>query len=128
MADTTLFNAPANVADETLILMADIFPTGYYAASNAMKMLSEAERAEVTVVVIGCGPVGLCAATSAKHFKPKNLFAIDSVQERLDRVEKLHGATPLRLDQDPKSAIMKATEGRGADIVGSDGMEDFCVY
>ncbi|CCG80822.1 Alcohol dehydrogenase [Taphrina deformans PYCC 5710] len=117
LADTTLFKAPDDVEDETLILMADIFPTGYYAASNALKMMSPAEKEEVTVVVIGCGPVGFCAITSAKHFKPKRLFAIDSVPERLERAEKVHGATALHLDEDPKAAIMKATDGRGADVV-----------
>lgn len=68
LADTTLVHAPADVDDETLILMADIFPTGYYAASNAYRQMSEAERKEgLTVVVVGCGPVGFCAITSAKY-------------------------------------------------------------
>lgn len=100
-----------------LIFRQDIFPTGYYAASNALKSMNEAERADVTVVVIGCGPVGFCAITSAKHFKPKRLFAIDSVPERLARAESMHGATALDLAKDPKAAIMAATDGRGADVV-----------
>lgn len=75
------------------------------------------EREQATVVVIGCGPVGFCAITSAKHFKPKTLFAIDSVPERLERAEKVHGAKGLQLHEDPKAAIMAATNGRGADVV-----------
>lgn len=117
LADTTLFVAPPDVEDETLILMADIFPTGYYAASNAMKNLNDAEKEDLTVVVIGAGPVGLCAVTSAKHFKPKRLFVVDSVQERLERAHTMHGATPLNLKDDPKAEILKATNGRGADVV-----------
>lgn len=119
LADTTLVHAPADVDDETLILMADIFPTGYYAASNAYAQMSQAERAEgLTVVVVGCGPVGFCAITSAKHFAPKNLFCVDSVDERLERARDYHGATPLHLERDDvKGAVLAATEGRGADMV-----------
>lgn len=79
--------------------------------------MAEEERRESTVVVIGCGPVGLCAVTSAKFFKPKQVFAIDSVPDRLERAEKMHGAIPLNLNDNPKEAIMRATDGRGADVV-----------
>lgn len=66
--------------------------------------------------VIGCGPVGLCAITSAKHFF-KNVYAIDSIPDRL-KIAKDHGAIPLHLtDDDPVSVVKKATEGRGADAV-----------
>ncbi len=116
LADTTLFEAPEDVDDDTLILMADIFPTGYYAASNALKNLPQEQKDTFTVVVIGCGPVGFCAITSAKHFA-KNVYAIDSVDSRLKRAQEKHGAKPLNLNDDPKAAIMKATNGRGADIV-----------
>ena len=64
--------------------MADIFPTGYFAAKNAWTLLSEDERQDenLIAVVIGCGPVGLCAVTAACQRFPK-VYAIDSVDERL---------------------------------------------
>ena len=119
LADTTLFHAPEGVSDETLILMADIFPTGYYAASRGLGALSQVERdqPDLTVVVIGAGPVGLCAATSAKHFKPSQLFIIDSVADRLERAEKYHSAKAINLADNPKDKILAATNGRGADVV-----------
>jgi len=55
--------------------MADIFPTGYFGATNAFKLLMPEQIAESTAVVIGCGPVGLCAVIAATTFKPKHLFA-----------------------------------------------------
>ncbi|CEH16346.1 alcohol dehydrogenase [Ceraceosorus bombacis] len=118
LADTTLFPAPAGVSEQVLILMADIFPTGFFVAQNAAKMLGEAERKDTTAVVIGCGPVGLCAVTAAKHFFD-HVYAIDSVPARLDQAAK-HGATPLHLhssDPDVTSRIKQATGGRGADVV-----------
>ncbi|BFZ57843.1 hypothetical protein PYCC9005_004898 [Savitreella phatthalungensis] len=119
LADTTLFKAPSDVPDETLILMADIFPTGYYAATRGLGQLLPAERNrdDLTIAIIGAGPVGLCAATSAKHFNPAQLFIIDLVEDRLARAASHHGATPINLNDDPKAKILAATGGRGADVV-----------
>lgn len=61
LADTTAMKATEGIEDKALVLMADIFPTGYFAASNAFKELKEDQIAESTVVVIGCGYVVLCS-------------------------------------------------------------------
>lgn len=73
LADTTLYAAPPGVSPQVLVLMADvshavllpsylekltyfplqIFPTGYFVAQNAWKMLGEKEREDATCVVIG---------------------------------------------------------------------------
>ena len=55
LADTTIVKAPEDIADIALVLMADIFPTGYFAADNAFKEMSEEQTKHATVVVIGCG-------------------------------------------------------------------------
>ncbi len=55
MADATAVKAPEDIADKTLVLMADIFPTGYFAAKNAFKEMGKEEISEATVVLIGCG-------------------------------------------------------------------------
>lgn len=69
LADTTLYSAPKSIPEECLALMADIAPTGYFVAENAYKMLNDFEKKEETIaVVIGCGPVGLCAVTAATKF------------------------------------------------------------
>lgn len=47
--------APEEIAAKTLVLMADIFPTGYFAAKNAFKDMGKEEISEATVVLIGCG-------------------------------------------------------------------------
>jgi threonine dehydrogenase-like Zn-dependent dehydrogenase len=63
--------------------------------------------------------VGLCAIISALEYKPKHLFAIDSVDSRLDLAKGL-GAEPLNFlkDRDGMIArIKEVTGGRGADIV-----------
>ncbi|KAI5804455.1 S-glutathione dehydrogenase [Geopyxis carbonaria] len=119
LADGTLFSAPSEIPEETLILMADIFPTGFFAARNGFTNLSPAQQAESTAVVIGCGPVGLCALIAALEYKPKHIFAIDSVPSRLELAKSL-GAEPLNFQTDMeglKKRIKDVTEGRGADVV-----------
>lgn len=47
--------APEDIADNALVLMADIFPTGYFAAYNAFKEMTKDQIGQATVVLIGCG-------------------------------------------------------------------------
>ena len=49
--------APEGIDDKALVLMADIFPTGFFAANNAFKDMTKEQIAEATVVLIGCGCV-----------------------------------------------------------------------
>ena len=55
LADATVMKAPEEIADTALVLMADIFPTGYFAANNAFKDMSREQISDATVVLIGCG-------------------------------------------------------------------------
>lgn len=119
LGETTLMHAPETVPQEALILMADIFPTGYFVSKNAWLMFNEVERKDATAVVIGCGPVGLCAVTAATHFF-KNVYAIDAVPDRLAEAKK-HGATETFNFKDTSvdipAKIKELTGGRGADAV-----------
>lgn len=104
-----------DIPEEMLVLMADIFPTGYFAAQRFLKDLPQRDRDEYTTVVIGCGPVGICAITCALTMV-KKVYAIDSVPERLAEAEKI-GAIPINLNDNPVEKIKEATGGRGADVV-----------
>lgn len=118
-ADGTIVKAPADIDDKVLVMMADIFPTGFFGASNAFKNLTKEQIAESTAVVIGCGPVGLCAIIAAKSFGPKRIFAVDGVESRLELAKSL-GAEPLNFMTDKEGMqekIKAATDGRGADVV-----------
>jgi threonine dehydrogenase-like Zn-dependent dehydrogenase len=115
LADTTFVKAPSGIPEEMLVLMADIFPTGYFAASRFLKNLNQRDRDEYTAVVVGCGPVGICAVTCALTMI-KTVYAIDSVPERLAEAEKI-GAKVINLNDDPVPKIKAATDGRGADVV-----------
>jgi threonine dehydrogenase-like Zn-dependent dehydrogenase len=119
LADSTVVKAPSNIEERALVLMADIFPTGYFAAQNAFRGFDEQTIRESTVLLIGCGPVGLCSLVNALDFKPKHLLAIDGVESRLDIAKKL-GAEPWNYQTNMeglKKRIKECTDGRGADSV-----------
>lgn len=118
-ADGTIVKAPPSLSDNALILMADIWPTGFFGATSAFDLLRDTAASDANVAVIGCGPVGLCAIIAALEFRPRTLFAIDSVQSRLDCAKQL-GAEPLNFQTDGeglKARIAEATGGRGVDAV-----------
>jgi threonine dehydrogenase-like Zn-dependent dehydrogenase len=94
LADSTFVLTPKNIPEEMLVLMADIFPTGYFAASRYLKNLSERDRKEFTVVCVGCGPVGICAITAALTMVDK-VYVVDSVPERLEE-DRRHPHQPQR--------------------------------
>jgi len=101
-----------------LVITADI-RSGYFAAHNAFKELSKEQIAEATVVLIGCGPVGLCALINTENYKPKHLLAVDSVPSRLELAKSL-GGEPWNFQTDREGLdkrVKELTDGRGADVV-----------
>lgn len=119
LADSTAMKAPEGIADNALVLMADIFPTGCFAADNGFKDLSKEQISEATVVLIGCGPVGLCALINVENYKPKHLLAVDSIQSRLELAKSL-GAEPWNFQTDREGLdkrVKELTDDRGADVV-----------
>jgi 2-desacetyl-2-hydroxyethyl bacteriochlorophyllide A dehydrogenase len=109
-ANLTLRRVPAGMVDEVALFAGDVMGTGYHAVAHA------GTRAGDTVAVLGLGPVGLCAVQAALAAGATQVFAIDSVEERLAMAASF-GATPLHLGEDePKRAVRAATEGRGVDV------------
>lgn len=117
-AASSLVKAPSSIPEDMLVLMADVFPTGYFAASRFLKDVSKTQKEDITAVVLGCGPVGICAIASAIYLTggKSKIFAVDSIPERLAAAEKL-GAIPIALSDHPVAKIKAATHGRGADVV-----------
>jgi 2-desacetyl-2-hydroxyethyl bacteriochlorophyllide A dehydrogenase len=110
-ANLTLRRVPAGMADGVALFAGDVMGTGYHAVAHA------GTRAGDTVAVLGLGPVGLCAVQAALAAGATQVFAIDSVAERLAMAGRF-GATALHLSEDdPKRGVRAATEGRGADVV-----------
>lgn len=118
-AETTVVKAPKEVEALKLCLMADIFPTGCFAATNGLGHLEKEHVEDSLVVVIGCGPVGICALIATLEYKPKAVLAVDGIESRLDIAKGL-GAEPwnyLTQKDDLEKRVKELSHGRGADVV-----------
>jgi 2-desacetyl-2-hydroxyethyl bacteriochlorophyllide A dehydrogenase len=110
-ADVNLWPTPSDLSDEQALFLTDIMPTGYYAAENADIKPGQ------TVVIVGCGPVGLFALLSAQLFGPARVLAIDRVGYRLDKARSF-GAVPIDASkEDVRQRVLEATDGQGAHAV-----------
>jgi threonine dehydrogenase-like Zn-dependent dehydrogenase len=108
-ADVGPIKVPADLPDEQVLFLSDIFPTGYMAAEFCNIQPGE------TVAVWGCGPVGQFAVKSAFLLGAGRVLAIDTVPERL-ALARTSGAETLDfMKEDIYERIQELTRGRGAD-------------
>ena len=109
-ANLTLRRVPEGMSTDVALFAGDVMGTGYHAVAHA------GMRAGDTVAVLGLGPVGLCAVQAALAGGAVQVFAIDTVEPRL-QMAAAFGATPLHLtEQEPKRAVRAATGGFGVDV------------
>jgi alcohol dehydrogenase len=108
MADRCLLALPDAVTDEQALFLADILPTGYAAVQRSGAGLAD------TVVVLGCGPVGLMALLCAAGFGG-GAIAVDGVEARRELAASF-GAVAVAPD-DAESLVISRTGGLGADVV-----------
>jgi len=130
LADATLVPVPDAVDDESALLAADVLATGFFAAESAGVGTAAAAAASdaasdtasnTVAVVVGCGPVGLCAAVACRQLGAQRVFALDPVARRREQAA-AYGATALDPSgEDGEAAalalVRDATGGRGADAV-----------
>jgi 2-desacetyl-2-hydroxyethyl bacteriochlorophyllide A dehydrogenase len=110
-ANLTLRRVPEGMSADVALFAGDVMGTGYHSIAHAEM------KAGDTVAVLGLGPVGLCAVQAAIAGGAVEVFAVDTVAERLEMAGRF-GATPLHLtEEDPKKAVRAATEGLGVDVV-----------
>ena len=121
-ANFTPFKIPddCEVEDEKLVLLADVVPTAYWSVDNAG--VKEGD----TVVILGCGPIGLLAQKFCWLKGAKRVIAVDYVNYRLDHAKRTNKVEVVNFEeyQNTGEYIKEMTTG-GADIVidcvGMDG-------
>ena len=106
--------------DESLLFMSDVLPTALWSVEHA------GVKPDDTVVVLGCGPIGLMAQKFAFMAGAKRVIAVDYLDYRLKQAEKMNKVETVNLSDynDTGSYIKEITQG-GADVVidcvGMDG-------
>ncbi|CAG8469302.1 7973_t:CDS:2 [Paraglomus occultum] len=129
-ASSSLFTCPPSVSDIETLLLGDVLTTGYHCALNGIEnvhglrkapMDEEAapakqnRKADLVVLILGCGPVGLMAVVSALYLGIGKVIAADAVEERV-QMARTYGAEGVRPDA-VREAVSNCTDGRGADVI-----------
>jgi alcohol dehydrogenase len=109
-ADNCLVSIPDSISDEEAVLVPDVFQVGYHAAFEGHIGVGD------TVVVFGCGPLGLGALISAQLFGPKQVLSVDLRDKRL-ALARQYGATTIDARKGNVVEVIKElTGGEGADV------------
>lgn len=111
-ADNCLEKVSDNLSDDEVVFIEDIASTGYTGIKQAD--LKEGE----TVLVFGCGPVGLCAVLTSKIHKPAKIIVVEKSKKRLEKAKEL-GATHCIncMDEDVVKKVAEYTDNKGADVI-----------
>ena len=109
-AQANLTLIPDRLADEQVILLADIASTGFSAAESGHVRLGD------TVAVFAQGPIGLCATLGAKLMGAAQIFAVDTDPHRLSLAWDFGATLTLLGDDHPVDKIRAHTSGRGVDV------------
>jgi threonine dehydrogenase-like Zn-dependent dehydrogenase len=117
-ADVGPLKIGPDLADEQVLFLSDILPTGYMGAE-----MCDIQPGDV-VAVWGAGPVGQFAMDSARVLGADQVIAIDKYPYRL-RMAQQAGYTPINFDEvDVRSELLELTGGRGPDkCIDAVGME-----
>ncbi|MED3561297.1 zinc-dependent alcohol dehydrogenase [Bacillus xiapuensis] len=118
----TPFKIPDNceVEDEKLVLLADAAPTAFWSVDHAGVKDGD------TVIVLGCGPVGLLAQKFAWLKGAKRVIAVDYIAYRLEHAKRTNKVEIVNFEdhENVGDYLLEITKG-GADIVidavGMDG-------
>lgn len=102
---------PNGIADEKVLFLSDILPTGYQAVVDAGIVPGS------TVAIFGAGPVGQMAAACARLLGAHKIFMVDHHPFRLQHAVKAYGVEPINFDEvdDPAQYIVDHTGMRGVD-------------
>jgi glutathione-independent formaldehyde dehydrogenase len=99
----------AREKENDYVMLSDIFPTGWHATELAGLKPGE------SVVIYGCGPVGLMAAHSAMLKGASKVMIVDSQPDRLALAEQI-GVIPIDYSKGTAvEEILELTGGEGAD-------------
>jgi alcohol dehydrogenase len=112
-ADNSLYLAPKEIAEEALVMLSDIFPTGFECG-----VLNGQVKPGDTVAIVGSGPIGLSALLTAQFYSPAEIIMIDMDENRL-QVAKTFGATKTVNSTDGKAVekvLAMTSRGEGVDV------------
>ncbi|SHE12724.1 Glutathione-independent formaldehyde dehydrogenase [Chlamydia abortus] len=125
-ANFTAFKVPEDceLEDEKLLFLSDILPTAYWGVDDSGVKQGD------TVIVLGCGPVGLLAQKIAWLKGAERVIAVDYIGYRLEHAKRTNRVEIVNFEEEDNiGSHLKEMTGGGADVVidcvGMDGKMTF---
>ena len=111
-ADTSVYVLPAEADEDAVVMLSDIFPTGYECG-----VINGQVKPGDTVAIVGAGPIGLATLLTAQFYSPSEIVMIDPDENRL-QVAKSLGATHTvsAVGEEAVRAVQALTGGAGVDV------------
>ena len=109
---------PKDLEDEQVLFLTDILPTSYWGVDIAGVKPGD------TVVVLGCGPVGLLTIKWALFKGAQRVIAVDGVKYRLEHAKK-YGVEVVDLEEHNNTGeyIKEITKGGADQVIDCVGMD-----
>ncbi|HXU07421.1 MAG TPA: alcohol dehydrogenase catalytic domain-containing protein, partial [Blastocatellia bacterium] len=109
-AQANLAKIPDGLADEQVVLLADIASTGFSGAESAGVRIGD------SVVVFAQGPIGLCATAGAKLMGASLIIGVESDENRMAMARRMGADVVLDYREVDIIAEVKRLTGGGADV------------
>lgn len=111
-ADNSTHRIPDGVTDERMVMLADILPTSF-----EVGVLNGQVRPADVVAIVGAGPIGLAAISTARLYSPRCVVAIDVADARLRAALEFGADVVVNPTSDSARAVVdELTDGLGADV------------
>jgi alcohol dehydrogenase len=111
-ADNSLHRLAPDADGEAMVMLSDIFPTGFECGVQNGQV-----KPGDTVAIVGAGPVGLAALLTAQLYSPAEIVMIDLDPNRLQVARSLGAMQTVdSSDGDPVQKVMALTDGAGVDV------------
>ena len=125
-AETSVHAVPEGIADEQVLFLADILPTGY-----EIGVQNGGVGPGDTVAVVGAGPVGLAAIMTGAIAGASRIIAVDLAESRLRHAEACGATHTVVAGDGAEERIAEITGGEGVDVaieaVGIPATFDLCT-
>ncbi|CAH0444099.1 zinc-dependent alcohol dehydrogenase family protein [Ralstonia pseudosolanacearum] len=110
-AETSLYKVPPGVDEAALVMLSDIFPTGFECG-----VLNGRVQPGSTVAIIGAGPIGLASLLTAQFYSPARIIMIDTNAARLAVASGLGASDCINVtSENAAAAVKRLTDGVGVD-------------
>jgi S-(hydroxymethyl)glutathione dehydrogenase/alcohol dehydrogenase len=100
------------LTDEQLVMLSDVLTTSYWSAENAGVKPGD------TVIVLGCGPIGLATQKICWLMGAERVIAVEPVDYRLDHARRTNRVDTVKYESPSETGnLLKEMTKGGADIV-----------